>query len=192
MAKRKRKRRNNNIIYVRFILVIILLLITIGLIRGTIARYRSKGSSDANVDLAYYLLKSEDISQELKLDSILPREQPYMYTLSVANYDGNERTQTALEYDIEIKTTTNLPLQYQIYKSGEQNPQSIISTETTADSYGTYFKYTTFAGDEFGFSENQQNNYQIKVIFPEQYNSAEYEGIIEYVEITVKSRQKIE
>ena len=43
------------------------------------------------------------------------------------------------------------------------------------------FKYTTFDGDEFGFSENQQNNYQIKVTFPEQYNSAEYEGIIEIV-----------
>ena len=185
--KRRRKVRQ---MYTRIAFSIIAILLLFLVIKNTQARYTSSATSNANFDLAYYVFKEESISQELRLDDILPRSTPYIYTFSVANYEGEDRTQTSIEYDIEIKTTTNLPLNYSIHKQGETT--SIIeSEENRQDEYGTYFKYVTLEGDTFGFTQDEMNAYVIEVEFPEQYNLAQYEGIIEYIQITIDSKQKM-
>ena len=114
--RRKRRRRNKNLFYFRFAALVILFIICINLIKGGIAKYKSEAESNAEVDLAFYIVKVNSISQELKLDNILPRAQAYTYSFSVSNYDGELRTETALQYTVQLKTTTNLPLSYQIYK----------------------------------------------------------------------------
>lgn len=189
---RARKKRQAKIKYIKISLFIVVLLITITIIGRTIARYRSAGQSQASVDVAFYLLKDETISQEISLSSILPRSTPYTYTFSVANNDGTNRTETAIEYSVELITTTNLPLNYRVYKQGATSTNLIESTNNTPDSDGTYFKHMTLTGDEFGFEQNQQNVYVIEVEFPEQYNSADYEGRVEYLAIKVDSNQKID
>lgn len=189
MTKRRRRNHRKKIIYVRFIFIIILIFITIRFIQNGFARYRSTATSQADVDLAYYFVKAGDISQDLKLERILPRTNKYTYSFSVANYDGNTRTETSLDYTIEIKTTTNLPLNYKICKQGETTDR-ITSTQPIADDDGTYFKYITATGDTFGFSENEVDYYQIEIEFPVEYNSSQYEGIVEYLQLTVYSTQK--
>ena len=188
-AKRWKKTKIN--IYIRIAVIIILAIIAITLIRNTIARYRSSATSNANVDLAFYVLKAGDISQDLKVDSILPSDTAYPYPFSIANYDGTKRTETALEYTIQIKTTTNLPLQFSVYDQNDPTTDLITNITTTPDDDGTYFRYITVSGGEFGFTQNQKNDYDLKIKFDDDYSSAEYEGIIEYIQITVRSNQKI-
>ncbi len=154
------------------------------------AKYKSTGTSNANIDFAYYIVKEQSISQELKLQSILPRDEAYVYTFLVANHNETERTQTALEYTFKIKATTNLPLQYSVHRDGETT-ELITSITTDQDSDGTYFKNITIQGDNLGFRQNEEKTYKLEVIFPKQYNRAEYEGIVEYIEITIDSKQKI-
>ena len=189
MQRRRRKRKIRQL-YINTIIFIIIAFISINLINGVIAKYRSSATSSANVDLAYYIFKEESISQELKLQSILPRENPYIYTFLVANYKEEERTQTALEYTIKIKTTTNLPLQYKVHKENEDT-DLVTEVKTEQDIDGTYFKYINVQGDEFGFRQNEENIYKLEIKFPPEYNLAEYEGIIEYIELTIDSKQKI-
>ena len=189
MTRRRRRRNRRILIYVRLICIIILLLIVIHFIQNGLARYRSTATAEANVDLAYYFVKAGDISQDLKLESILPRAEKYTYSFSVANYHGTSRTETALDYTIELKTTTNLPLNYKIYKQGETTDR-ITSADVEPDDDGTLFKYIIATGDSFGFSENEIDYYQIEIEFPEEYNSSEYEGIVEYLQLTVYSTQK--
>lgn len=189
MTKRRRRNRRKKLIYIRCIFIIILLYITVRFIQNGFARYRSTATSQADVDLAYYFVKAGDISQDLKLERILPRTNKYTYSFSVANYDGNNRTETAIDYTIELKTTTNLPLNYKIYKQGETTDR-ITSADVEPDDDGTLFKYIIATGDSFGFSQNETDYYQIEIEFPEQYNSSEYEGIVEYLQLTVYSTQK--
>ena len=139
MTKRRRRNRRKKLIYIRCIFIIILLFITVRFIQNGFARYRSTATSQADVDLAYYFVKAGDISQDLKLERILPRTNKYTYSFSVANYDGNNRTETAIDYTIELKTTTNLPLNYKIYKQGETTDR-ITSADVEADDDGTLFK----------------------------------------------------
>ena len=190
MKMSRKRRRKVRQMYTRIVLSIIAILLLFLVIKNSQARYTSSAESNVNFDLAYYLFKEESISQELRLDDILPRANPYIYTFYVANYNEDERTETTIDYDIEIKTTTNLPLQFSIHKQGET--ASVIDSDVNEqDSYGTYFRYITLEGDTFGFRQDEMNVYVIEVTFPETYNMAQYEGIIEYVQITIDSKQKM-
>lgn len=188
---RARRRRKTKIRHIKITFLVILVIMAIILIRTTNARYKSTGQSDANVDLAFYLLREQSISQDLKLSSILPRQQPYNYTFSVANNDGTYRTETAIQYTITLKTTTNLPLSYAVYAQGDTTTNLITNINTTQDSDGTYFKNINVTGGNLGFATNEQNTYVLQVTFPAAYNSAEYEGIIEYVQVTINSSQRL-
>ncbi len=188
---RARRRRKAKIIYFKFAFLIVLAIIVISLIRNSFAKYKSTAVSDANVDLAFYLFREQDISQDLRLESILPRATPYEYTFSVANNDGTDRTETAIKYTIEFKTTTNLPINFKVYKSTDMSTDLVEDTETIADEDGTFFKKIKVTGGNFGFEQDEQVTYKIHVEFPEEYNNSRYEGIIEYVQITIKSMQRM-
>lgn len=188
---RARRRKRAKLIYIKFAFFVILAIVAISLIRSSVAKYKSTARSNANVDLAFYLFQEQDISQDLRLESILPRSTPYEYTFSVANNDGTDRTETAIHYTIELKTTTNLPLNFKVYNSADMTNDLVETTETTQDSDGTYFKKIKVAGGNFGFMQNEQVTYKIEVEFPEAYNNSKYEGIIEYVQITIKSTQRM-
>ena len=188
---RARRRRKAKLMYIRFAFVVILAIIAISLIRNSVAKYKSNAKSNADVDLAFYMFKEQDISQDLKLESILPREEPYEYTFSVSNNNGTDRTETAIHYVIEFKTTTNLPLNFKVYNTEDLSTDLVESTETKVDDDGTYFKYIKVAGGNLGFEQDETITYKLNVEFPKEYNLAQYEGIVEYVKITIKSTQRV-
>jgi len=177
--------------YIKFAFLVLFVIVAFSLIRNSTAKYRSTAKSNADVDLAFYMFKEQDISQDLKLESILPRVEPYEYTFSVANNDGTDRTETAIHYTIEFKTTTNLPLNFKVYNSEDMETDLVESTETKTDDDGTYFKYIKVAGGNLGFEQDETHTYKIHVEFPQEYNLAQYEGIVEYVKVTIKSSQRV-
>ena len=187
--KRRRRKSKKTIIYLRFVCVLILIFILLNARKSSYSKYKSTATSTADVDLAFYFAKVGDISQELKLESILPQTDSYTYVFTVSNFDGNKRTETAIDYTIELKTTTNLPLEYAIHKQNS-NTNLITSTTTAADSDGTYFQTIIATGDSLGFTTDETHTYELEISFPERYNSAQYENIVEYIRLTVNSTQK--
>lgn len=166
-------------------MIIIILAIVI---KGTSARYSSSGEAQSNVDIAFYLLNEETMSKEIVLENMEPRNEAYIYNFSVANNDGTNRTEVALEYTIEIIVTTNLPLVYKLYiNDGAEN--LFENYETTQDEHGTYFKKIVSSKETFGFTENEKNTYRLEIEFPIEYNSIEYQGIAEALEIKVDAQQ---
>ena len=188
---RSRRRKKARLMYIRFALFIILIIIAISLIKNTVARYRSSATSAANVDLAFYLFHEESISQSLKLESILPKVGTYDYDFLVANNDGENRTETAIEYSIEIVCTTNLPLNYRVYDKSNPTVNLVTTDQTTQDDNGTYFRHIHVTGGNLGFQQDEEVEYELSIEFPERFHVASYEGIIEYLEIIVRSHQKI-
>ena len=188
--RKARKKIRNRLRYSLFAFCILMMFVVLFTIKLSFARYKSSATSNADVNLAYYLFTDQDISQDLKLDSILPRQEPYNHTLLVANNDGQRRTETSIQYSFEIKTTTNLPLNYRLYNSQDLTNNLVTNSNTITDDDGTYYKYITATGGNFGFQANEQETYILQIEFPEEYNLSQYEGIIEYIQITIKSNQK--
>ena len=113
---------------------------------------------------------------------------------AVANNDGTNRLGVDATYDLKIVTTTNLPLEYKLFRNQTYDAAgavNIISSSTTvaADEDGTYFKTMVAPSENFSYTADQQYSYQLVIYFPTTYMSYNYKDIVESIEIVVDSRQ---
>ena len=137
------------------------------------------------------------IEKEVKLDELVPSDTPYVYNFKVANNDGKNRLETKLEYTLKIVTTTNLPLSYKLYmnENYNYNASTNIITKDTIEKTGedgAYFRTLETAKQTFGFDKDEENIYHLVVTFPKEYDSFEYQDIIEGVTICIESKQIID
>jgi len=187
--KKKTKGRNNATIKIVFFLLCIIAIIMI--IRFTASRFQSDADVVAKMDTAFYVVDENYQSMNIKLDSIIPRNEPYEYNFSISNTNGTNRAEVNLEYDLVIVTTTNLPLTYELYMNGDNTHNIITSQETEKDEDGTYFKTIRTNKEEFEFTNDETNTYKLVINFPSIYKDIKYQDVIEGIEIQVNSRQII-
>ena len=102
--------------------VVVILGIAILIIPASYSKYESKGGSEAEIQYAFYLLKADYFTKNIKLMDIVPRNDSYEYVFTVSNFDGDKRLETDLEYDLWISATTNLPLDYKLYLNVKTDP----------------------------------------------------------------------
>lgn len=189
--------KRKSIIIVKFLISLLSLILIIILIGRTLSRYETTSTAQANIQSAFYLLNDDYKSMTIKLGMLEPRTEAYSYTFSVSNNDNEKRTDTSLEYDLKIITTTNLPLTYELYmvKEGDnitEKTNAITNEDISPDEYGTYFRTISTNTESFGHQKNETNIYTLVVHFPEEYRQIKYQDIIESIEIKVDSRQLIE
>lgn len=182
--------------YNRLTIAIIILALLIFIIPITYSKFQTSTTPNANIETAFYLIDSTYETKTIKLDNLVPSDNTYTYNFTVANNDGTKRAETDIEYTINIKTTTNLPLTYALYLNQQYTDNGstdvIINDITEADENGTYFKKMTTDSTIFSHQKDENNFYQLTVIFPKEYDDFEYQGIIEGIFITVESKQIIE
>lgn len=187
--------KKRSIIIIKLLINLFTLILIAILINRTLSRYEVASTAQAEIQAAFYLLADDYKSMTVKLDTLEPRNQEYTYTFSVGNNDTEKRTETSLEYDLKIITTTNLPLEYELYmvKEGEvaTGTNIITNDEIAPDEYGTYFRTLSTPTETFGHRTNETNVYTLVVRFPEQYKQTQYQDIIESIEIKVDSKQLI-
>lgn len=185
-----KKARN---LYAKLVILILCLCIVLRLFTLVLSKYESVSKSNANVDIALYLLKEDYKSMTLNLASLSPQNEAYVYSFSIGNEDGDTTAEVDMTYDLTLRTTTNLPLTYELYMNQEYNEDGaesiIINDEILPDDDGTYFRTMTTESIELKFSEPTTNLYQLVIYFPKNYNSTDYQDIIEGLEITVESKQ---
>lgn len=190
MSKIREIKRKKVQLYRKVFFLLFIIIIAIITIKSTLARYSSSGEAESDVDIAFYLLNEQTISKDIILKDMEPSDEIYSYYFSVANNDGNNRTEVALDYTIEIKVTTNLPLIYKLYLN-DGTEDLFKNYETIQDEHGTYFKKLISSENTLGFTENEKNTYRLEISFPIEYNSIDYQGIAEALEIKVSAQQKI-
>lgn len=193
MSRMKKISKREKRLYAKVVILIICLIILARIFVLVWSRYESEATSNANVDIAFYLLNEDFQEMTLNLGKIVPQDNVYVYTFSIGNEEGNKISEIDLTYDLTIRTTTNLPLTYNLYMNqdySDPNSTSAIKTnEIAPDEDGTYFRTITTDTQELYYREPKTNIYTLVVNFPSNYNTEEYQDIIEMIEITVNSRQ---
>ena len=204
---------------IKLILIITIIFILHRIMFNSYSVYESEANSSAAIDVAFFVLDDEYQSKVITLDDMEPGDTQYCY-FSVANYildDNDEKivSETDMQYKLKIRTTTNLPLEYELYRNQSldvTNLQNILEIETQlyennySDDDSTIFKRLvqssltdeqkaegiTDAGTFLFANNGSQNTYILKVTLPDQYNSEEYQNIIECIEISVEGSQIID
>ena len=183
--------------FLRYGLFSILLLVTMIVIRNvkfTQARYESSALVNITPTISFFIVDVQSQSGQIKLDSMIPSASAYLYQFNVSNFEGTRRANVDLTYSIEIIATTNIPLNYRIYKGNNMNQNVIDSDTTTTDSDGVYYRHLVINGvSTMSKSANQTDVYTLWVEFPLQYKNspAEYSGIIELVDIKIDAEQVV-
>ncbi len=181
--------------FAKVVFLCVVLVITLIALPYTYSRYESEADVDFVSTVAYYVLEADKITHNIKIDSLIPSDEPYVYQFSVANHDGENRLETRLEYDLTIRTTTNLPLEYELYLNEDHTDPGatdvIVSDDVVADEDGMYFREMTVARSYFNYAYDETNEYTLLIFFPLAYMSHEYQNILENIEIEIDSRQII-
>ena len=202
----------------KFLLAILTLCLLHKVLFSSYSLYESEASSTADIDVAFYTLEDEYLTNVISLDEMIPGETRRI-AFTVSNYYVDEAgenviTETDMLYDLKVRTTTNLPLEYKMYKNqgmDVDNLTNILEIETVQnqnmylDEDNTIFKNLVFASqpadkkaegitdsDEFYYTTAETNTYILEATLPARYNSVQYQNVIECIEITVDSEQKIE
>ena len=189
------KNKKDKRVFIKALIIILGIIVATRLFVLILARYESMSNSVANVDVAFYVLKDDYKTMTTNLDSLLPQDDAYIYTFSIGNQDGTQTAEVDLEYELTIRTTTNLPLTYELYMNQQytdSNAQNIITeNKIEADEQGTYFRKLLTDKVSLSYKVATTNQYQLVVHFPKEYNPENYQDIIELIEITVDSHQVI-
>ena len=182
------------LVAIKLSLAIIFLMTAIAILPKVFSRYQSTANSNTSIDVAFYIINTSYQSQNVVLSKMEPSSDPYLVNFTVANNDGTNRLGVDAIYDLKIVTTTNLPLEYKLFRNQTYDTPgavSIISSSTTvaADEDGTYFKTMVAPSESFSYTTDQQYSYQLVIYFPTAYMSYNYQDIVESIEIVVDSRQ---
>lgn len=185
----------------RFFIAIVIFFVLYKIVFGTFSLYESNAESTANVDLAVPILYDDYVRKSVALDSMLPGDsQVFVFTVSnfYVDEDTNETiiSDTDVEYDLVIKSTTNLPLEYTITKNQEMLEANDISDgEIYQDEYGTYFSKLLETSGEFDLNVGTERDitytdtYIVKIDLPAGYTEEKFAGIKDAIDIEINGRQ---
>ena len=180
-------------LYAKLIILVLCLLIIARIFVLVLSKYESIANSYANVEIAFYLLKEDYKTMTINLAELLPQNNAYVFDFSIGNQDGIEMAEVDLEYELSLRTTTNLPLTFELYMNEnytDAGATNIIKENNVAqDEHGTYFRTMSTEKNYLSYKEGVTNLYQLVVYFPANYNKEIYQDIIELLEINVNAQQ---
>lgn len=167
-------------------------------IRRTFSSYVSDADVNVSVLTATYIFNEGTFNFNIDVNDIIPSNNPYVYSFTIANYRNNDRSDVDMDYTLELLATTNLPLTYALYRNQTYNASGatniITSDNIVTDTDGAWYHQLTVSDTyHLYYSSNTQDTYYLVIYFPSAYASTlNYEGYTENIEITINSKQVIE
>ena len=200
----------------KILIIFLCLIITIIVFRMTYSTYETRATSKADLGVAFFVVKEDFTSMNVNLNEMIEPGQGsapsrYEFTFKVMNYDDTRRTEVTTYYDLTLKITTNLELTYDVLHEGSSCVESnVVTREPEPDPTYTpvegdstyvvtgddlaYFRRIKLNRQEFGFTQNEEDEYTLVVTFPPEYKDvARYmtADVIDGIEITCDAKQKI-
>lgn len=140
MRNRRNRLRTGRI---RKKIIILLLIIAIGFVAYEIARtlaiYTSSAEVEGTLDVGFWFVEAGYQDNTIFVNNVFPSTSYYEYPFSVSNNNGTKTADVDIEYVIKLKTTTNLPLNYNLYKK-VSSTTGIPATDLYNDGTNNYRK----------------------------------------------------
>lgn len=157
------------------------------------AFYNSKNDLILDIQTAMYVIDEGEMTFNIDLDKIIPAEDSYVYAFSVSNFNETDESDVDLEYELNLQTTTNMPLSYKLYYGSynKENDDIITSRELKQDEDNSWYNFFEVSGKhEFSYTEKKTDNYYLVIDFPLNYkNNLEYSDAMENIQVIIKSKQ---
>ena len=159
----------------------------------SLASFQSLTRLRANIDKALYIFNREKMSFNIDSEKIVPSNDPYVYKFSISNYKDDKESDFDIIYNLKIKTTTNLPLDFKMYKNTDLNNNILSGAEILRDSDGSYYKvYSVNENVLMEYKDKVTDVYTLSIDFPKIYaEDLTYSDAIEAIEVIIESNQVV-
>lgn len=114
------------------------------------------------------------------------------YDFSVSNSDSGVLSNVSIGYQMIIKTYHFVPTIVELYKINDEIEELIMTCDETYPRNDENELMCESPIQELGYSNEELDNYKIKINFPSEYNDALYSDLVDYLNIEIKSWQKTE
>lgn len=199
MRRKKNDKRKYTFLAI-FLIADLLLVVTI--FRSSNARFVSDAVSATDLSVALYAVNLDEKDNEgnalnINIDNLEPdgKERYYLFTVKNTNADGY-LTNTDIIYHLEFITTTNIDLDYKVREGTctATHSNAIRTNVVSTDGSGSdaYFRTILTSSKIFGHEKEEENTYCLVVTFPKKYNTAQYQDLIESIQVKVVSKQRFD
>ena len=180
--------------YFKVSLVLFITLLIISTAGLTYARYETDTILNLKPSIAFFIVDATSETKTLELTKMVPSNDYYDYYFEVSNFNDTGKANVDLNYNIQLKMTTNLPLTYEIYKVEDNTMANINTTNISTNQDGMYFKEYVDTNDYFMACKTKKTDrFLLRVYFPLEYknNPDYYESVIDLVEININATQVV-
>jgi hypothetical protein len=176
----------------KILLILIILILPIFCYGLTYSIFRSNATLDSNGNaIAKFIFNAESLDQfQLSLVDLKPGDNKE-YPFSVSNNYSGKKSDVSVEYQISIKTYHLVPLIIKLYKLNNDVEELILICDETYTRNTKNELVCTTSIQEMGYASEKLDNYKIKVEFSSEYNDASYSDLVDYINIDMKSWQKM-
>jgi hypothetical protein len=147
-------------------------------------------STDQNI--AKFIFNTESLDQlELSLVDLNPGDTKE-YLFSVSNNSSGSTSNVSIQYQMTIKTYHLVPLVIELYRLNGSTEELVSTCDETYTRISNNELICNVPIQEMSYSSSILDNYKLKVGFPSEYNDETYSDLVDYINIEIKSWQKIE
>lgn len=192
--------------YIIRILCIIAIIFAIVFIRRTFSRYESNADSGVEADMAFWVVNDSLQEKDVYIGEIATGVTQD-YTFTVSNFNESISAKVPIQYRVIVDSTTNMPLQYSLYKKIDGNDTVCEQEESIyQDADGTYFKKMESEEFTMGFVEHdidkETHTFTLRVTLPYYNEDGLNDGaaddqnwmfadLVEYAKVSIDARQRI-
>ena len=172
----------------RITIAVIGIFLFLSITQFAFSRFYTDSHGEAISEIAFYTIHPGSQTQSLKMFDIKPDGKDYIYDIQVSNTQDGNVSEVDLEYQLSLRTTTNIPVEYKIYLNGSVD-NSLNQREIIQDEDGMYFFLFRANTNYFDKNIEKTDVYRLIVNFPKEYNQEEYQDLIDSVEVTIDAKQ---
>ena len=175
--------------------IILMLILFCSVVFGTGIAYSSFFSgSELEVEdqkIAKFVFESKQLDHlELNPTSLVPGDTEE-YNFSVTNNLKEVLSNVTLNYQIIIKTYHFMPLKLELYKVTEDKEELIMTCDENYSRNENNELVCNSPEQEMTYTKEAIDNYKIKAIYPSEFDGIEYSDIVDYIDVEIKSWQKL-
>lgn len=154
--------------------------------------HSSSNLSSNDKDIAKFVFNTKSLDElELSLIDLKPGESKE-YLFSVSNNYSGSISNVSVEYQMILKTYHLVPLNIELYSIDNETETLVLKCDESYTRNSNNELVCNTPVSQMGYSSQELDNYKLKVTFPSEYNSSDYASLVDYINIEIKSWQKVE
>lgn len=175
----------------RIVLISFMFVMLVFISCATYSAFKSGTGIVVNQEVAEFVVDAKRIDHlEIPITDLNPGDSD-SYLFSVSNIKDDLKSHVTVDYQIIIQTYHFMPLNIELYKIEEEKETLIMICDETYTRNDSNALVCNSEIQQMSHENDVLDNYKIKIEYDKKYNSSEYSDLVDFIDITIKSWQKV-